>query len=138
MQMILMLPKPSLLWQTGGFYFDRETLAWQFLLNRTDLQTSKFSFPCKKKPFKCVCVGGEHQWCELGVEFWSAGGSWLLLGGSAVYFGFKAVPGSALLGLPANHSQSLAPEAWRDECFACWNKISSEIWPDPVKSHEIT
>lgn len=82
----------------------------------------------KKSHFKYVCVWGESLLCvrcwivELGLGWRGilvpADSGVALLLNSA----FKAVPRSGLLRLPANHSQTLAPEAWKDECFACWNK----------------
>lgn len=81
--------------------------------------------------------------CELlgfGAGDWGEGGSWFLQPAGVVLLlnpGVRAVPRSGVLRLPANHLHTLAPEAWKDECFACWNKRSSEIWPDPVKGHEI-
>lgn len=135
------LPKPTSALANWGFYFDT-CLAAPIEQNWSRGFQSFFSFK-KKKSLKYVCVWGESQSCwilELGIGVKGGPGSCIPLqpAGLVLLLISASRACSGLLVLPANHWQTLALEAWTDECFACWNKRSSEIWPDPVKSHEIT
>lgn len=79
-QMILTrhhLPKTSALANWGILFWQRDV--WQFLLNRTDLETSNYSVPLKnrKSLFKYFCVWRESQACvSWTVEFRSWGLGW--------------------------------------------------------------